>query len=87
MAKDHSDKREETRCRRLGYVFWLAARVLLYVSSYRQDYSYHGFCYPSHGALAGTRNFSMGPPWMNYFSLSDMYILHLYYDRSIINLL
>ena len=23
---------------------------------------YHGFCYTSRGALAGTRNSSMGPP-------------------------
>ena len=40
----------------------LAARVLLYASSYRQDNTYHGVCYTSRGALAGTRNSSMGPP-------------------------
>ena len=28
----------------------------------RQDNTYHGLCYPSHGTLAGTRNSSMGPP-------------------------
>ena len=38
----------------------LAARVLLYASSHRQDNTYHGLCYPSRGALAGTRNSSMG---------------------------
>ena len=54
--------REETRCRHMGYSFRLAARVLLYASSHRQDSSYHGLCYTSHGALAGTRNSSMGPP-------------------------
>ena len=54
--------REETRCH-MGYSFWLAARVLLYVPSHRQDNTYHGFCYTSCGALAGTRNSSMGPPW------------------------
>ena len=28
----------------------------------RQDSTYHGRCYTSRGALAGTRNSSMGPP-------------------------
>ena len=46
----------------MGYSFWLAARVLLYASSHRQDNTYHGLCYTSRGALAGTRNSSMGPP-------------------------
>ena len=41
---------EETRCRHIGYSFRLAARVLLYASSHRQD-----------NTLAGTRNSSMGP--------------------------
>ena len=27
VVKDHSDRREETCCRRIGYSFWLAARV------------------------------------------------------------
>ena len=54
--------REETRCRHIGYSFRLAARVLLYAPSHRQDSTYHGLCYTSRGALAGTRNSSMGPP-------------------------
>ena len=54
--------REETRCRHIGYFFRLATRVLLYAPSHRQDSTYHGLCYPSRGALAGTRNSSMGPP-------------------------
>ena len=29
---------------------------------HRQDSIYHGLCYTSRGALAGTRNSSMGPP-------------------------
>ena len=53
--------REETRCRHMGYSFRLAARVLLYAQSHRQDSTYHGLCYTSRGALAGTRNRSMGP--------------------------
>ena len=54
--------REQTRCRHIGYSFRLTARVLLYAPSHRQDSTYHGLCYTSRGALAGTRNSSMGPP-------------------------
>ena len=54
--------RKETRCRHIGYSYWLTARVLLYAPSHRQDNTYHGLCYTSRGALAGTRNSSMGPP-------------------------
>ena len=53
---------EETRCRYIGYSFRLAARVLLYAPSQRQDSTYHSLCYTSRGALAGMRNSSMGPP-------------------------
>ena len=51
MVKDDSD----------SYSFQLAARGLLYASSHRQDSIYHSLCYTSSGALAGTRNSSMGP--------------------------
>ena len=44
--------REETRCRHIGYSCRLAARVLLYASSHRQDNTYHGLCCTSRGALA-----------------------------------
>ena len=54
--------RKETRCRHMGYSFQLTARVLLYAPSHRQDCTYHGLCYTCRGALAGTRNSSMGPP-------------------------
>ena len=53
---------KETRCRHIGYSFRLTARVLLYGPSHRQDSTYHSLCYTSRGALAGTRNSSMGPP-------------------------
>ena len=53
----------ESRCCHIGYSFWWTARILLYAPSHRQDSTYHGLCYTSHGALAGTRNSSMGPPW------------------------
>ena len=55
--------RKETRCHHIGYSFRLTARVLLYAPSHRQDSTYHSLCYTSRGALAGTRNSSMGPPW------------------------
>ena len=61
MVKDHS-VREKTRCRHMGYSFRLTARVLLYAPPHRQDSTYHGLWYTSRGALAGTRNSSMGPP-------------------------
>ena len=54
--------REETRCRHIGYSFRLTARVVLYAPFHRQDSTYHGLCYTSRGALAGTRNSSVGSP-------------------------
>ena len=54
--------RKETRCRHIGHSLRLTARVLLYALSHRQDRTYHGLCYTSRGALAGTRNSSMGSP-------------------------
>ena len=38
----------------MGYSFRL---------THRQDSTYHGLWYTSHGTLAGTRNSSMGPSW------------------------
>ena len=56
--------RKETRCRHIGSSFRLTARVLLYAPSHIQDSTYHGLCYTSRGALAGTRttNFRSNPP-------------------------
>ena len=48
--------RKETRFRHIGYSYRLTAMVLLYAPSHRQDNTYHGLCYTSRGALAGTRN-------------------------------
>ena len=44
----------------MRYSFRLAARVLLYASSHRQDNTYHGLCYTSCGALAGTKKPLLG---------------------------
>ena len=54
--------RKETHCCHIGYSFRLTASVLLYAPSHIQDSTYHGLCYTSHGALAGTRNSSLGSP-------------------------
>ena len=54
--------KKETCCCHIGYSFRLTARVVLYAPSHRQDSTYHGLYYTSRGALAGTRNSSMGSP-------------------------
>ena len=56
MVKDNSDSVRGNPLRHMGNSFQLAARVILYVSSHRQDNTYHGLCYASREALAGTRN-------------------------------
>ena len=61
MVKDHSDSERKPPAA-MGYSFRLAARVLLYSSSHRQDSTYNSLCCTSRGALAGTRNSSVGPP-------------------------
>ena len=53
MVKDHSDSERENPLPPQGYSFQLAARVLLYAPSHRQDSTYHSLCYTSRGALAG----------------------------------
>ena len=47
----------------MGYSFRLAAWVILYAPSHIHDSIYRGLWYTSRGALAGSRNSSMGPPW------------------------
>ena len=53
--------RKETRCW-THINFRLTARLLLYAPSHRQNSTFHSLCYTSRGALAGTRNSSMGSP-------------------------
>ena len=60
MVKDHSDSEKGNPLPPIGYSYRLTARVLLYAPSHRQDNTYHGLCYASREALAGTRNSSMG---------------------------
>ena len=60
MVKDHSDSERGNPLPPL-HTFRLTARVLLYPPCQRQEGTYHGLCYTSRGALAVTRNSSMGP--------------------------
>ena len=73
MVKDHSDSERGNPLPHIGYSFRLAARVLLYASSHRQDNTYNGLCYTSRGALAGTENSSMGPPHEGILAQNDFY--------------
>ena len=85
--------RKETRCRHIGYSYRLTARVLLYAPSHIQDNTYHGLCYTSRGALAGTRNSSMGPPhegsirrpiapWANALPLNYVPLLYMHHSTD-----
>ena len=52
MVKDHSDSKRENLLLPHGLLFPISSK----------DSTYHGIYYTSHGALAGTKNSSMGPP-------------------------
>ena len=62
MVKDHSDSEKGNPLPPHRLLFPINSKGLLYAPSHRQDSIYHGLCYTSRGALAGTRNSSMGPP-------------------------
>ena len=62
MVKNHSDSEKDNPLPPHSYSYRLTARVILHAPSHIQDNTYHGLCYTSRGALAGTRNSSMGPP-------------------------
>ena len=55
-------------------IFGLAENYLLYAPSDRHDSTYHGICYTSRRALAGTENSLMGSPSgvnpTTYFTMS-----------------
>ena len=53
MVKDHSDSEKRNP---------LPPHRLLLSSNSKGSFIYHALCYTSRGALAGTRNSSMGPP-------------------------
>ena len=57
VVKDHSDSKRETHYHHMGYSFGLAARMVLYAPSHRQDNTYHSLCYTSHGHWPGKKNY------------------------------
>ena len=73
MVKDHADSERGNLLAPHGLLFPISTRVLLYTSSHRQDNTYDILCYTSHGALAGTRNSLMGPPWKDQSNDSSHY--------------
>ena len=60
MVKDHSDSERGNPLPPHGLLFPISSNGSFI--SHRQDSTYHSLCYTSRGALAGTRNSSMGPP-------------------------
>ena len=62
MVKDHSESERRNPLPPRRLLFPIKARDLSYAQSHRQDSTYHGLCYTSRGAMAGTRNSSMDPP-------------------------
>ena len=77
MVKDHSDSERGNPLPPHRLLFLIAARVLLYASSHRQDSTYHSLCYASRGPLAGTRNSSMG---RLYSSAFHWFTFSMFYD-------
>ena len=62
MVIDHSDSERGNPLPPHRLFFPISSKGSLYAPSHRRDSTYHGLCYTSRGALAGTRNSSMGPP-------------------------
>ena len=63
MVKYHAYSERGNPLPPQGLLFPIKRRDILYAPSHRQDSTYHGLCYTSRGALAGTRNSSNVPPW------------------------
>ena len=60
MVKKNSDSERGNPLPPHGLLFSISSKVLLYAPSHIHDNTYHGLCYTSCEALAGTRNISMG---------------------------
>ena len=77
-GKGPLSKRGNLYCH-MDYSFQLVVRVLLYALSHLQDSTYHGLCYTSCGALAGTRNRSMMKDRSdNQYHHEQMLLLQIY---------
>ena len=62
IISDHSERERGNPLSQHGLLFPIRSRGILYASIHRQDNNYHGLCYTSRGAQAGTKNSPMGPP-------------------------
>ena len=61
MVKDHYDSEKGNPLPPHRLLLSISSKgSFIYTPSHRQDNTYHGLCYTSRGALAGTRNSSMG---------------------------
>ena len=60
MVKDHSDSEKGNPLPPHGLLFPIRSKGSFICITHRQDNTYHGLCYTSRGALAGTKNSSMG---------------------------
>ena len=57
IVKDHSDRERGNLLLPNRLLFPISSKVF-----FTQDSTYHSLCYTSCGALAGTKNNSVGPP-------------------------
>ena len=61
-ARPPRDQRVATQSMFSGQYFQLSARDVLHAPCHIQDSTYDNLCDTHHGALAGMRNSSVGPP-------------------------
>ena len=62
MVKDHSDSERGNPLPPHGLLLPISSKGSFICTIPQTHCTYHGICYTSRGALAGTRNSSMGPP-------------------------
>ena len=62
MVKDHCDSEKGNPLPPHRLLLSINSKGSFISTSHRQVNAYHGLCYTSSRALAGTRNSSMGPP-------------------------
>ena len=63
MVKDHSNSKKGNPLPPHGLLFPISRKgYFICTIPHDRIAHYHGLCYTSRGALAGTRNSSMGPP-------------------------
>ena len=79
MVKDHADSDRGNPLAPHGLLFPMSSKGSLYASSHRQDNPYHGLCYTSRGALAGTRHITIGVTHiLNYPHINQIKFIHYF---------